>query len=149
MYDSMNFECEDISNVYNYFRFVDFWNVKKYELSSVLAKRSNENLLKPIILAILKDMGSTIRDYKVDTLSFDIAEDEREFLLTRMSEDEYWANFPGNKRLVRKFLFGYKVAEKEDTAWLPENIESEGTLEVIPSHHCSFRFHLARHAHRH
>lgn len=131
IYDSMNFECEDISNVYNYFRFVDLWNVKKYELSSMLAKRSNENLLKPIVLAILKYMGSTICNYKVDTLSFDIAEDEHEFLLTRMSEDEYRAKFPGNKRFVRKLQFGYKVAEKDGTVWLPENLESEGTLEVI------------------
>lgn len=131
IYDSMNFECEDISNIYNYFRFVDLWNVKKYELSSMLAKRSNENLLKPILLAILKDMGSAIRDYKVDTLSFDIAEDEHEFLLTRMSEDEYRANFPGDKRFVRKLQFGYKFAEKDDTVWLPENLESEGTLEGI------------------
>ena len=127
----MNFECEDISNIYNYFRFVDLWNVKKYELSSMLAKRSNENLLKPILLAILKDMGSAIRDYKVDTLSFDIAEDEHEFLLTRMSEDEYRANFPDDKRFVRKLQFGYKFAEKDDTVWLPENLESEGTLEGI------------------
>lgn len=131
LYDSMNFECEDISNVYNYFRFVDLWNIKKYELASMLSKRSNENLLKPIILAILKDLGSAIRDYKVDTLSFDIAEDEHEFLLTRMSEDEYRANFPGNKRFVRKLQFGYKVDGKDDTVWLPENLESEGTLEAI------------------
>ena len=89
IYDNKNFECEDIRNVYNYFRFVDLWNVKKYELSAMLAKRSNEKLLKPIILNILKDMGSTICDYKVDTLTFDIADDERDFLLTRMSEGKH------------------------------------------------------------
>lgn len=97
----------------------------------MLAKRSNEDLLKPIILSILKDMGSTICDYKVDTLTFDITNGERDFLLTRMSEDEYHANFPGDKRTVQKLQFGYKVAEKEDTVWLPENLESEGTLEAI------------------
>ncbi len=131
IYDNKNFECEDIRNVYNYFRFVDLWNVKKYELSAMLAKRSNEDLLKPIILSILKDMGSTICDYKVDTLTFDITNGERDFLLTRMSEDEYHANFPGDKRTIQKLQFGYKVAEKEDTVWLPENLESEGTLEAI------------------
>ena len=131
IYDNKNFECEDIRNVYNYFRFVDLWNVKKYDLSTMLAKRSNEELLKPIILNILKDMGSTICDYKVDTLTFDIADDERAFLLTRMSEEEYRANFPGDKRTVRKLQFGYKVEEKEETVWLPETLESEGTLEAI------------------
>lgn len=131
IYDNKNFECEDIRNVYNYFRFVDLWNVKKYELSAMLAKRSNEKLLKPIILNILKDMGSTICDYKVDTLTFDIADDERDFLLTRMSEEEYRVNFPGNKRTVQKLQFGYKVVEKEETVWLPETLESEGTLEAI------------------
>lgn len=131
IYDNKNFECEDIRNVYNYFRFVDLWNVKKYELSAMLAKRSNEELLKPIILNILKDMGSTICDYKVDTLTFDIADDERDFLLTRMSEEEYRANFPGDKRTVQKLQFGYKVVEKEETVWLPETLESEGTLEAI------------------
>ena len=131
IYDNKNFECEDIRNVYNYFRFVDLWNVKKYELSAMLAKRSNEDLLKPIILNILKDMGATICDYKVDTLTFDITDDEREFLLTRMSEEEYRANFPGDKRTVQKLQFGYKVAEKEETVWLPETLESEGTLEAI------------------
>lgn len=131
IYDNKNFECEDIRNVYNYFRYVDLWNVKKYDLATMLAKRSNEDLLKPIILSILKDMGSTICDYKVDTLTFDITEDEREFLLTRMSEEEYRANFPGNKRTIQKLQFGYKVSEKEETVWLPETLESEGTLEAI------------------
>jgi AAA15 family ATPase/GTPase len=131
IYDNKNFECEDIRNVYNYFRFVDLWNVKKYELATMLARRSNEVLLKPIILSILKDMGSTIRNYKIDTLTFDINEDEREFLLTRMSEEEYRANFPGDRRTVRKLQFGYRVKEKEETNWLPESLESEGTLEAI------------------
>ena len=131
IYDNKNFECEDIRNVYNYFRFVDLWNVKKYDLANMLSKRSNEELLKPIILSILKDMGSTICDYKVDTLTFDIAEDERDFLLTRMSEEEYRANFPGDKRTIQKLQFGYKVIEKEETQWLPESLESEGTLEAI------------------
>ena len=131
IYDNKNIECEDIRNVYNYFRFVDLWNVKKYDLANMLSKRSNENLLKPIILCILKDMGSTIRDYKVDTLTFDITNDEREFLLTRMTEDEYRSNFPDDKRTVQKLQFGYKVAEKEEIVWLPENLESEGTLEAI------------------
>lgn len=131
IYDNKNFECEDIRNVYNYFRFVDLWNVKKYELATMLARRSNEGLLKPIILSILKDMGSTIRDYKVDTLTFDIKEDEREFLLTRMSEEEYRSKFPGDKRTVRKLQFGYRVKEKEETVWLPESLESEGTMEAI------------------
>ena len=131
IYDNKNFECEDIRNVYSYFRYVDLWNVKKYELATMLAKRSNEDLLKPIILSILKDMGSTICDYKVDTLTFDITEDEREFLLTRMSEEEYRANFPGDKRVVQKLQFGYRVAAKEGMVWLPESLESEGTLEAI------------------
>lgn len=131
IYDNKNFECEDIRNVYDYFRFVDLWNVKKYDLALMLAKRSNEYLLKPIILSILKDMGSTICNYKVDILTFDIADDEREFLLTRMSEEEYRVNFPGDKRTVRKLQFGYKVKEKEETVWLPESLESEGTLEAI------------------
>lgn len=131
IYDNKNFECEDIRNVYNYFRYVDLWNVKKYDLATMLAKRSNENLLKPIILSILKDMGATICDYKVDTITFDITEDEREFLLTRMSEEEYRANFPGDKRVIQKLQFGYRVIEKEEMVWLPESLESEGTLEAI------------------
>lgn len=131
IYDSKNFECEDIRNVYNYFRFVDLWNVKKYDLATMLAKRPNESLLKHIILSILKDMGSTICDYKVDTLSFDITDDERDFLLSRMSEEEYRANFPGDKRTIQKLQFGYKVVEKADVQWLPESLESEGTLEAI------------------
>ena len=130
IYDNKNFECEDIRNVYNYFRFVDLWNVKKYELATMLDKRSNESLLKPIILSILKDMGSTICDYKVDTLSFDITEDERDFLLTRMSEKEYRANFPSDKRTVQKLQFGYKFEEKDEIEWLPENLESEGTDSI-------------------
>ena len=131
IYDSKNFECEDIRNVYNYFRFVDLWNVKKYDLATMLAKRPNESLLKHIILSILKDMGSTICDYKVDTLSFDITDDERDFLLSRMSEEEYRANFPGDKRTIQKLQFGYKVVGKADAQWLPESLESEGTLEAI------------------
>jgi len=131
IYDNKNFECEDIRNVYDYFRYIDLWNVKKYDLALMLAKRSNEGLLKPIILNILKDMGSTICDYKVDMLTFDISDGEREFLLTRMSEEEYRTNFPGDKRTVRKLQFGYKVKENEETVWLPESLESEGTLEAI------------------
>lgn len=131
IYDNKNFECDDIRNVYNYFRFINLWSVKKYDLATMLAKRSNESLLKPIILCILKEMGSTISDYKVDTFSLDITEDERDFLLTKMSEEEYHINFPEDKRTIQKLQFGYKVASKENTEWLPENLESEGTLEAI------------------
>lgn len=131
IYDSKNFECEDIRNVYSYFQYSNLWNVKKYELAAMLASRSTESLLKPILLSILKEMGSTICDYKVDTLTFEIADDERDFLLTRMSEEQYRSRFPGDKRTVQKLQFGYKVEGKEDKEWLPENLESEGTLEAI------------------
>lgn len=131
IYDSKNFECEDIRNVYTYFLYSNLWNVKKYELAAMLASRSTENLLKPILLSILKEMGSTICDYKVDTLTFDIDDDERDFLLTRMSEEQYRSRFPGDKRTVQKLQFGYKVDGKDDKIWLPESLESEGTLEAI------------------
>lgn len=131
IYDSKNFECEDIRNVYTYFLYSNLWNVKKYELAAMLASRSTESLLKPILLSILKEMGSTICDYKVDTLTFDIDDDERDFLLTRMSEEQYRSRFPGDKRTVQKLQFGYKVDGKDDKIWLPESLESEGTLEAI------------------
>ena len=131
IYDNKNFECPDIRNVFEYFRYVDLWNVKKYDLASMLASRSNEQLLKPILLTILKDLGSSICDYKVDNLSFDITNDEREFLLMRMTEDEYRSRFPGDKRSIQKLQFGYKVEDIEEKIWLPENLESEGTLEAI------------------
>ena len=131
IYDSKNFECEDIRNIYTYFQYSNLWNVKKYELAAMLASRSTESLLKPILLSILKEMGSTICDYKVDTLTFDIADDERDFLLTRMSEEQYRSRFPGDKRTVQKLQFGYKVEGKDDKVWLPESLESEGTLEAI------------------
>lgn len=131
IYDSKNFECEDIRNVYTYFLYSNLWNVKKYELAAMLASRSTENLLKPILLSILKEMGSTICDYKVDTLTFDIDDDERDFLLTHMSEEQYRSRFPGDKRTVQKLQFGYKVDGKDDKIWLPESLESEGTLEAI------------------
>ena len=131
IYDSKNFECEDIRNVYTYFQYFNLWNVKKYELAAMLASRSTESLLKPILLSILKEMGSTICDYKVDTLTFDIDDDERDFLLTRMSEEQYRSRFPSGKRTVQKLQFGYKVEGKDDKMWLPESLESEGTLEAI------------------
>lgn len=131
IYDNKNFECDDIRNVYNYFRFVDLWNVKKYNLAEMLSKRSTENILKPILLSILKELGSTICDYKVDTLTFDITDDERQFLLTTISEEAYHSRFPNNQRSQQKLQFGYRVKEKKETVWLPETLESEGTLEAI------------------
>lgn len=131
IYDNKNFECEDIRIVFEYFRYSNLWNVNKYELASMLASRSNENLLKPILLNMLKAMGSTICDYKVDTYTFDISDDEREFLLTKMSEEQYRSRFPDDKRTVKKLMFGYKIVGKEETQWLPENLESEGTLDAI------------------
>ena len=53
------------------------------------------------------------------------------FLLTRMSEEQYHSRFPGDKRTVQKLQFGYKVEGKDDKMWLPESLESEGTLEAI------------------
>lgn len=131
IYDNKNFECEDIRNVYSYFQYSNLWNVKKYELAAMLASRSTEDLLKPILLNILKETGSSICDYKIDTLTFEITDDEREYLLTRMTEDQYRSRFPGDKRTMQKLQFGYKVAGKEEKQWLPENLESEGTLEAI------------------
>lgn len=131
IYDNKNFECEDIRNVYNYFEYINLWNVKKYDLPNMISRRSNENLLKPLLLCILKDMGSTICDYKVDTISVDIPKDERDYLLLRMSEEEYYAKYPDDKRTIKKLQFGYKVVNNTETIWLPENLESEGTLEAI------------------
>ena len=48
-----------------------------------------------------------------------------------MTKDQYRSRFPGDKLTMQKLQFGYKVAGKEEKQWLPENLESEGTLEAI------------------
>ncbi len=131
IYDNKNFECEEIRDVYDYFRFVDLWNVKGYDLAGLITKRTNELVLKPILLHILKDIGSTIIDYKVDTISYDISQGEKDYLLSRIPEEEFYKIHPDGKRIIRKIQFGYKVKEQEDIVWLPENLESEGTTEAI------------------
>ena len=131
VYDSKNFECEDLRNLHNYFKYVDLWNVKNISLASMITQRTNEQLLKPILLCILKDMGSTIRDYKVDTISIDILPDEKAFLLNRMSEEEFNDFFPNGKRTQQNLQFGYRIKGQDETSWLSEDLESEGTLEAI------------------
>lgn len=131
VFDSKNFECEDLRNVHNYFQFVDLWNVGNISLANMITQRTNESLLKPLLLCILKDMGSTICDYQVDTLTYEIRPDEKAFLLSRMSEDEFHNLFPNEQRTQLNLRFGYKVTEKDEKVWLSEDLESEGTIDAI------------------
>lgn len=131
VFDSKNFECEDLHNVHNYFQYVDLWNVGNISLANMISQRTNESILKPLLLCILKDMGSTICDYQVDTLKYEIRPDEKAFLLSRMSEDEFHNLFPNEQRTQLNLRFGYKVKEKEEKVWLSEDLESQGTIDAI------------------
>lgn len=131
VYDGKNMVSEDLRLVHSYFDSCRLWNVKSYDLASMITRRSDEETLKKVLLAILKDIGSTICDYKVDEISIKLSDSEKRALLSRMPEEQFYSIFPNGERKFQRLSFAYRTAEREEKFWLPENLESEGTQEAI------------------
>lgn len=84
-----------MKNVFTYFdHFRLFSDIQSFELCSMLAKRDNEHILKPIILQLLNDLGSNISDYIIDTASRKLFDIEIKIYKSQMDEDTFNERFP-------------------------------------------------------
>lgn len=131
VYDGKNMESEDLRIVHSYFESCRLCNVKSYDLASMITKRSDGDKLKKVLLSILKDLGSNICDYRVDDIAIKLSDAEKKAMLSQMPEDQFYSIFPNGERKFQRLNFAYQTSERTERFWLPENLESEGTQEVI------------------
>ena len=132
IYDEKNFISENLKNVFTYFdHFRLFSDIQSFELCSMLAKRDNEHILKPIILQLLNDLGSNISDYIIDTASRKLFDIEIKIYKSQMDEDTFNERFPNGMEKMQILRFAHSTKEQKEHFWLNERMESEGTLNMI------------------
>lgn len=132
IYDDKNFENEDIKNVYKYFDNIGiFFRLDSIDLPSMLENRKNKEHLKSIIIPLLKDLGSNIIDYNVETVESKISETEALFLKLLLGEEEVQKRYPNGLKKIQSLRFAHLTDAANETAWLRETEESLGTLNMI------------------
>ena len=132
VYDDKNFENEDIKNVYNYFNNIGiFFRLDNIDLASMLENRKNKDQLKSIIIQLLKDLGSNIIDYNIETIESKISDTEGMLLKLLLGEEDAQKRYPNGLKKTHSLRFAHKADTESKTAWLRETEESLGTLNMI------------------
>lgn len=132
IYDEKNFEAEDLKNVYAYFNNVFvFYNYDDIPLPVMFNNRKDKESLKQILLPLLKDLGSNIVDYELNTFNVKMDEGEAKFLRNAMGDEDFNKQFPNGERKFQVIRFAHPADTPSKIAWLNENEESIGTLNMI------------------
>jgi len=66
----------------------------------MLENRKNKEHLKSIIIPLLKDLGSNIIDYNVETVESKISETEAMFLKLLLGEEEVQKRYPNGLKKI-------------------------------------------------
>lgn len=132
VYDEKNFESADLKNVYDFFdHVVVFYHLEKITLPSMFANRKDKEGLKKVLLPLLKDLGSNIIDYEVNTVKIKVSEDEAKIMKSIMGEETFCERYPDGERKLQTLRFAHPSQSSSGSAWLTENEESFGTLNMI------------------
>lgn len=132
IYDEKNFVAEDLKNVYTYFSRIQYLSrLDEIDLPSMLQNRKDGEKLKSILLQLLKDIGSNIIDYKIETIEPKLSEHEILIFKTVFGEEDFKKRFAGGTRKITTLQFAHPSDNENHKAWLQEHEESEGTLNMI------------------
>lgn len=132
VYDEKNFVAEDLKNVYSYFNRIQYLpRLEDIDLPSMLQNRKDGEKLKYILLQLLKDIGSNIIDYKIETIEPKLSEHEILLFKTVFGEEDFKKRFAGGTRKITTLQFAHPSDNETNKAWLQEHEESEGTLNMI------------------
>ncbi|MCD8293681.1 MAG: ATP-binding protein [Clostridia bacterium] len=132
IYDTMNIESKDLKNVYSYFRKII---IPPYlydiDLLSMFDGRKENDDLKLVLIPLLKDLGSNIIDYRIDSFEVKISDDEAKFMKNFLGEELYNQRCPNGRREAKVLRFAHEADSKDGIAWLEEYEESMGTINMI------------------
>lgn len=132
VYDEMNFESPDLKNVYSYFDNLGIiYNYDTIPLITILNNRKDKEAIKKILLPLLRDLGSNITDYEINSFKVKMDENEAKFYKQMMGEEEFIKQFPNGERKIQIIRFAHTADTPEHFSWLNENEESDGTLNMI------------------
>lgn len=132
IYDEKNFIAEDLKNVFSYFNRINYIpRLEDFDLPSMLQDRKDGENLKSVLLQLLKDIGSNIIDYKIETIEPKLSEHEILFFKTVLGEEDFKKKFASGTRKITTLQFAHPSDNETHKAWLQEHEESEGTLNMI------------------
>lgn len=132
IYDEKNFESQDLRNVYNYFDNIEvFYDYDDISLASMFSNRKDKDALRQIILPLMKDLGSNIIDYEINSFKVKMDDSEAKFFRQAMGDDEFNKQFPNSERKIQIIRFAHPANTPSRVGWLSENEESVGTLNMI------------------
>jgi AAA15 family ATPase/GTPase len=132
IYDDKNFIADDLKNVFNYFNRIQYLpRLESIDLPSMLHNRKDGDRLKAVLIGLLSDIGSNIIDYKIEIIEPKLSEHEVLIFKTIFGEDDFKKKFSGGTRKFLTLQFAHPSDGESGKAWLQENEESEGTLNMI------------------
>lgn len=132
IYDEKNIKSEDLKNVFNYFRRVTVIDkLEDFSLPSMFANRKDPENLRKVLLPLLKDLGSNIIDYEVNTSSSKISEEEAAIFKQILGEEIFNQRYPNGDRKDIYIRFAHPSETPEGKTWLNEDEESFGTKNMI------------------
>ena len=132
IYDDKNIESADFKNVYAYFNnAVVIYHIGSLHLPYMLAGRKDGEALEKIIVPLLQDLGSNITGYHVDYNYFPLSDLEINILKNSLGEKLFNEQYPNGKRKEPSVRFSHNTDRPNEEAWLSENEESYGTLNML------------------
>ena len=133
LYDEKNIDFLELKEVYNYFNRIIIKRLddRILDLCSMLSNRKNEEILKKTILLLLKDLGTNITDYEIIRTTRRLDQIEIDFLHSQMSAEVYNERYPNDTSMASYIRFAHYSNSPDDYCWLPEGMESDGTINMI------------------
>lgn len=132
VYDEKNIEAPDLRDVYQYFaNMLIINNLDRLSLPQMIERRKDKEVLKPILISLLSDLGSSIVDYKVKPIESTLDEKEAAIWKILLSEEEYQRRYGTGTRKQLLLEFAHYADNTDGKEWLTENEESNGTLNMI------------------
>lgn len=132
IYDDKNIESVDFKNVFTYFNnAVVIYHIGSLHLPYMLAARKDGDELEKIIVPLLQDLGSNITGYHVDYNYYPLSEQEISIIKNAIGERLFNEQYPNGKRKECSVRFSHNTDTPNEVAWLSENEESYGTLNML------------------
>jgi hypothetical protein len=132
IYDEKNIKSVDLKNVFYYFLHVNvIYKLDDIPLPSMFANRKDHENLRNVLLPLLKDLGSNIIDYEVNTSSSKISEEEAAIFKQILGEEIFNQRYPNGERKDVYLRFAHPSETPEHKTWLNEDEESYGTRNMI------------------
>lgn len=132
IYDGKNIDNPDFKNVYSYFnKAIVIYHIEDISLPHMFANRKDGDALKSILIPLLRDLGSNITGYRVEYNYMQLSEQEINIIKSVLGEEQFNEQYPNGRRKEPSVRFSHDTDILGETAWLSEDEESYGTLNML------------------